>query len=103
MTHEESQTNLEAFAKAFAFCIVAVVLFLVGTGAINVNLLSAVRRRFSRLQRQIDKLAAEINEQSIALARISMVDEFAAYFKKKRVIDKNSDELRQLSKWNNTR
>jgi predicted PurR-regulated permease PerM len=81
------------------YCIVGALLFLLGTGWVKFSLITKIRRYFSSTQRQINDLQVEIQQHRAEIAKIPIMDQFAANRKKQRIIDKLTDNLKELSKF----
>ncbi|KAI6185669.1 hypothetical protein M3Y98_00048800 [Aphelenchoides besseyi] len=86
----------EVFAWQLIYCLFGVFFFLVGAGSIRIGLLTTIRRRFSALHCQIVDLQKEIREQQAQLAKISIMDEFAAHCRKNRIIEKLKNDHQTL-------
>jgi len=80
-----------------AYCIAGVLLFLLGSGWIKIDLFTKFRRYFLPIQHQINDLRLEIQQHQAELAKIPIMDQFAANRKKQRVIDKLLDNLTELT------
>uniref|UniRef100_A0A914DYQ5 Guided entry of tail-anchored proteins factor 1 n=1 Tax=Acrobeloides nanus TaxID=290746 RepID=A0A914DYQ5_9BILA len=81
------------------FCIVGVVFFGLSSGLLSFNVKKFLNRFRKRTptEVEIERRSEEIDGLQRELAAISPVNEFAAYFKRKRVVDKLTDELNALS------
>lgn len=88
----------DVYLKQLIYCIAGVLLFLIGSGWIKFSLITTIRRYFSPLQRQINDLQLELKQHRAEIAKIPIMDQFAANRKKQRIIDKLTDDLKELSK-----
>ncbi|CAD5232597.1 unnamed protein product [Bursaphelenchus xylophilus] len=79
-------------------CFTAVLLLFMAIGIVDLGLWNRILFRFSALQRKISAKTEELKREQEALAKIPMMKEFAAYAKKKRIVDKLEEELKDLLK-----
>ncbi|CAD5223387.1 unnamed protein product [Bursaphelenchus okinawaensis] len=79
-------------------CVTSVILLFMALGFVDFGIWNKLLFRFSALQKKINQKSAELKQEREMLAKIPMMKEFAAYAKKKRIVDKLEDELKELMK-----